>query len=280
MAKDHDLLQPLLDITGVGDRADPAALGRLWELVGDADAHRLDEYLEALAPPGEHDDALFLRAGEWSIDLRATAVRASVLSALVAGVLIPQGLGDFAVGFVTAILPAVIEIERIQLRAGDRRLLIDLSAKTDLGSEDELYAALPADVRSTVNRYDFADFIERLREAGFADGPEGGTIHLQAPPAGVSEHAFVSSIRCPAENDDMTGSNRRTVAPHNGRWAVEKPGTSRVSSIHDTQREAQDVARAALKRTGGGELVTLGTNGQIRSKDTIAPGHDPFPPRG
>jgi hypothetical protein len=78
----------------------------------------------------------------------------------------------------------------------------------------------------------------------------------------------------------MTGSNRRTVAPHNGRWAVEKPGTSRVNSIHDTQREAQDVARAALGRTGGGELVTLGTNGQIRSKDTIAPGHDPFPPRG
>jgi len=94
------------------------------------------------------------------------------------------------------------------------------------------------------------------------------------------EHTFVSSVRRLSTIQPMTTPNRRTVAPHNDGWAVEKPGTSRVSSVHNTQREAQDVARGALRRTGGGELVTMGTNGQIRAKDTVSPGHDPFPPRG
>jgi hypothetical protein len=30
-----------------------------------------------------------------------------------------------------------------------------------------------------------------------------------------------------------------------------------------------------LKRQGGGELITKGENGKIRSKDTIKPGNDP-----
>jgi hypothetical protein len=78
----------------------------------------------------------------------------------------------------------------------------------------------------------------------------------------------------------MSNPNRRTVAPHKDGWAVEKPGTSRVSSVHDTQRQAQDAARGSLHRTGGGELVTMGTDGRIRAKDTVAPGRDPFPPAG
>jgi len=34
-----------------------------------------------------------------------------------------------------------------------------------------------------------------------------------------------------------------------------------------------------LINQGGGELTTKGVNGTIRSKDTIAPGNDPNPPR-
>jgi hypothetical protein len=40
---------------------------------------------------------------------------------------------------------------------------------------------LPADVHDEINRYDFADFIARLRELGLADGREGGAIRLSAP---------------------------------------------------------------------------------------------------
>jgi hypothetical protein len=34
-----------------------------------------------------------------------------------------------------------------------------------------------------------------------------------------------------------------------------------------------------LKNQGGGELTTKGVDGRIRSKDTIAPGKDPNPPK-
>ncbi len=34
-----------------------------------------------------------------------------------------------------------------------------------------------------------------------------------------------------------------------------------------------------LGNSGGGELITKGRNGKIRSKDTIKPGNDPNPPK-
>lgn len=95
--------------------------------------------------------------------------------------MIPNGFGEFAVGFMTAVIPSVIEIERVELGAGDRRLLVELRAIRDLGTEDALYDALPADVRAQINRYDFADFIARLRELGLADGRRGGAIRLSVP---------------------------------------------------------------------------------------------------
>jgi len=55
--------------------------------------------------------------------------------------------------------------------------------------------------------------------------------------------------------------------------------TLRASSLHDTQKEAEKAAKEMLKNQGGGELTTKGIDGKIRSKDTIAPGKDPFPPR-
>jgi hypothetical protein len=46
------------------------------------------------------------------------------------------------------------------------------------------------------------------------------------------------------------------------------------------RKRAVAAARNALKREGGGELIVKGRDGTIRAKDTIAPGRDPFPPRG
>ena len=62
-------------------------------------------------------------------------------------------------------------------------------------------------------------------------------------------------------------------------WVNKQHGNSKASSIHDTQKAAMEAARDMLVNQGGGELNVHGRNGQIRSKDTIAPGNDPFPPR-
>lgn len=64
-----------------------------------------------------------------------------------------------------------------------------------------------------------------------------------------------------------------------GSWANERNDAGKASSLHGTQEAAIKSARSMLHTQGGGELTTKGRDGKIRSKDTISPGNDPFPPR-
>ncbi|MBN2863889.1 MAG: DUF2188 domain-containing protein [Bacteroidales bacterium] len=66
---------------------------------------------------------------------------------------------------------------------------------------------------------------------------------------------------------------------NDGTWVNKKNDSDRASSVHDTQAAAVQAARQNLIHQGGGELITKGMDGKIRSKDTIAPGNDPCPPR-
>lgn len=75
----------------------------------------------------------------------------------------------------------------------------------------------------------------------------------------------------------MTKSNY-WISPDPNGWRAQKEGSNRAVGVFDTQREAEDYARNILQNNNGGELITQGQDGQIRSKDTISIS-DPFPPR-
>lgn len=78
----------------------------------------------------------------------------------------------------------------------------------------------------------------------------------------------------------MSKPQDRTVFQRpDGQWVNKRNDADRASSVHDTQREANGVAREMLRNQGGGELTTMGRGHRIVSKDTIAPGNDPSPPR-
>lgn len=66
------------------------------------------------------------------------------------------------------------------------------------------------------------------------------------------------------------------VVPHGDGWATRRPGSSRVSTTHDTQGDAIERGRD-IARNDESELVIHRPNGQIRDKDSY--GNDPFPPR-
>ncbi len=72
------------------------------------------------------------------------------------------------------------------------------------------------------------------------------------------------------------GKNQHVV-PHDGDWAIRGEGNERVTSVHDTQREAIDAARE-IARNQQSELFIHGRDGRIRERDSH--GNDPFPPRG
>lgn len=52
-----------------------------------------------------------------------------------------------------------------------------------------------------------------------------------------------------------------------GQWKVQREGAERASGVFDTQREADNRARD-LARSSGGERITQGRDGRIRSKDS------------
>jgi hypothetical protein len=77
----------------------------------------------------------------------------------------------------------------------------------------------------------------------------------------------------------MSKNDRIVYRRDDGKWVNEKLGADRASSLHDTQGGAVDRAREQLGGSGGGELIIKGRDGRFRSKDTIPPAKDPFPPR-
>lgn len=74
----------------------------------------------------------------------------------------------------------------------------------------------------------------------------------------------------------MGNSKQWHVVQREDGWAVRRAGARRDSSRHSTQRDAERAARSTARRQGG-EVVTHGRDGRIRSKDSY--GSDPSPPR-
>ena len=77
----------------------------------------------------------------------------------------------------------------------------------------------------------------------------------------------------------MSKGRDRTIFRKDGQWVNKRNDASRASSLHSTQAEAIQSAKETLINEGGGELTIKGRDGRFRSKDTISPGNDPFPPR-
>lgn len=76
-------------------------------------------------------------------------------------------------------------------------------------------------------------------------------------------------------------SNNRHVVPNpNGGWDVIKADAARASADTDTQQQAIQRATDIVRNAGGGEVRIHGQNGRIRDSNTVAPGNDPYPPKG
>jgi len=72
----------------------------------------------------------------------------------------------------------------------------------------------------------------------------------------------------------MNPNDRIVFRRESGDWVNKRVGADRAGSIHSTQRAADQSAADMLRRSGGGERITKGLDGRIRSKDTIAPGNE------
>jgi len=76
----------------------------------------------------------------------------------------------------------------------------------------------------------------------------------------------------------MPAAQQVFVTPEGNRWTVKF--NNEILTTRDAQVVASAFAHSWLLSNGGGELVVLNEQGQIRQKDTIAPGKDPTRSKG
>lgn len=74
-----------------------------------------------------------------------------------------------------------------------------------------------------------------------------------------------------AKNDYWTGKRS------DGKWAVKRSGSSKASSLHDTQKQAWKEARR-LARGINSEAFLKGKDGNIRTRNSY--GNDLYSPKG
>lgn len=192
MSHDHPLESLLSEVGADARFLGPPQVDVLAGLVVDETLREelVSAVLESCDATGEdgarfRPDELPMRVGGWRLDVSRSTVRGGLMTAIVAGALVQQGLTEMVIGVVAAVIPSILDVERVELRPGDRRLLVQLRLDPDVRSgalnEDELYDRLPAGTREVVNSFEFADFVQRLRDAGYASG--GSTTELRDPDA-------------------------------------------------------------------------------------------------
>lgn len=79
----------------------------------------------------------------------------------------------------------------------------------------------------------------------------------------------------------MSKGRARTVYHRrsSGKWVNQRNDLQKPTGVYSTQQKAIVEATRCLMIEGGGELTVIGADNVIRSRDTVPPGTDPFPPR-
>lgn len=64
----------------------------------------------------------------------------------------------------------------------------------------------------------------------------------------------------------MSKGRDRTVFQRDGKWVNKRNDSDRISSSHNTQRDAEASAKQMLHNQGGGELTIKGTDGRSEAR--------------
>lgn len=173
-------LTTILEAAGIETMVlDAETTGALADALG-FDKVTADDFVRTLAQAADWDgepapDGEFeLRVGNWRLDMAKSGIRATVMAAILSATMVATDTKEISVALLTAIVPSIIDIENVSLSDGDKKLLLEVRRLPDvtdrLVSIDDLYDRLPDDIRDRLNRFDFADFIERVRNADEAYG--------------------------------------------------------------------------------------------------------------
>ena len=140
-----------------------------------------DVLLEAVS---DGDDAFHMRPGGWRVNLAGGAVKALLVTVVLAAALFFSGADDIPLKLLPVVIPLLVDVERVRLSRRDEELLIPLRVASDGVTgmalrHEGLYNRLDPAVREQLNYGDFVDFCERLIKAGHADDAGYGEVRMR-----------------------------------------------------------------------------------------------------
>lgn len=134
----------------------------------------------------ESDDSFNMRPGGWRIDVAATTAKAALATGLLAGALFISGADHIPAELIPAVVPLLVDVDRVRLSRRDRELLVPLRVAS-VGIEGMavsphvLYNRLDPAVAAQLNYDDFVGFCDHLVAAGEMD--DAGFDEIRARPA-------------------------------------------------------------------------------------------------
>jgi hypothetical protein len=133
----------------------------------------------------EGEEALNLRGGGWTVDLRGGLVRTALATAFIAGVLAASGVTGLLPLVAPAVLPLLFDVHQVRLKPSEEIVLAELQLTPEARSggltAEQLYARLTEQTRNQLSWLDFTDFLDQVRRAGLADPAADGRLVLRTP---------------------------------------------------------------------------------------------------
>lgn len=116
---------------------------------------------------GESDVPLELRIGRWHLDVTRGMIQSAISTAILLPVCHATGTNDIPLVVLAAVLPYLVTIEEVEVRASDLHVLAIAREDFFLPNEIErVYGNLPDDIRHELTLLEFRDLAQRLTTAG------------------------------------------------------------------------------------------------------------------
>ncbi len=172
-------------VTVVVDEQRLTAVMRL--LLADAGAGAVGEdALELVIGSFDERPPFGYRVGRWSADVRRSTVQSAVAAAVLALGARAAGINSLPVAVLAVILPFIVDIDRVEVRASDREVVAALRRASPIrGTANDWYDVLPTDVAQQITRLEFLDVLERLSAAGLVKVDPVGIHEFEDAPYGT-----------------------------------------------------------------------------------------------
>jgi hypothetical protein len=127
----------------------------------------------------EADTDLQMRVGPYQLDTSRAAIKAAVTAAALAVAIEAAGLDGVPVVILAAVMPFLIEIDRVEISPADEFVVAALRLSAHQGGDDrDWYLSLPAELRAQLTQLEFLDLLGRLRGAGVIKTEPSGANRL------------------------------------------------------------------------------------------------------